>query len=221
MNPVAGPVPVEPIEWQQKRPPARPIDEIEPAHGAVATHAFDAPPLLPHGNDVAGVCRHGQLQDLPPPDAAAIAGIAIASVKLGQIQVRRGEMSKRGARNGVAEKKAREFFLEKTPELFLGSVWESRLLLDQPAAGGPEVRRGVVPELGDQRMLVECLLDDAALNAAAAAVNETQLPQAGLVRGADVFVDDGGNVARREGVQVELRLDRDPMRHDVRRRRGW
>ena len=66
---------------------------------------------------------------------------------------------------------------------------------------------GVVPELGDQRMLLERRLHDAALHAAAAAVDEAQLAQAGFVRGADVLLDDGRDVARGEGVEIELRLD--------------
>lgn len=73
------------------------------------------------------------------------------------------------------------------------------------------MRRAVVPELGDERMLVERALDDAALDAAAAAVHEAQAPEARGMRGANVFVDNVGNVARGEGVQIELGLDWDAV----------
>ena len=44
-------------------------------------------------------------------------------------------------------------------------------------------------------------------------VHQADLPQSGLGRGPDVLRDDGADVARRERVEVELRLDR----HRVRR----
>ena len=58
------------------------------------------------------------------------------------------------------------------------------------------MRRGIVPELGDERMPFERLLHDGALGAAAAAMHEAELSKAGLMRGVDVFLDDGRDVAR-------------------------
>lgn len=70
-----------------------------------------------------------------------------------------------------------------------------------------------VPEFSDQGMLLERLLDDAALDAFAAAVNQPDLTEARLVCGADVLLDHGGDVARRERVQVDLIVDRNAVRH--------
>ena len=61
-------------------------------------------------------------------------------------------------------------------------------------------------------MPLECRLDDAALHASAAAVNQSYLAQAGLLGGADVFVDDRRDVSSGEGMQVECVLDRNAMR---------
>ena len=74
------------------------------------------------------------------------------------------------------------------------------------------MRGGVVPELGDQRMLLEHGLHDRALRAAAASVNQAKLPQAGLVRGAHVLVDHGRDVAWGESVEIELRFYGDSVR---------
>ena len=46
-----------------------------------------------------------------------------------------------------------------------------------------EVRRRIVPEFGDARVPLERRLNDAALNTAAATVNEPHLAQPGLGRG--------------------------------------
>ena len=43
-------------------------------------------------------------------------------------------------------------------------------------------------------------------------VHQAYLAQSGFGRGADVLRDHGADVARREGVEVELRLDRDGVR---------
>ena len=58
-------------------------------------------------------------------------------------------------------------------------------------------------------MLLERGLDDAALHALAAAVNQPHLSQPSFVRGADVFVDDGGDVAGGERVQIDGIFDGD------------
>ena len=60
-----------------------------------------------------------------------------------------------------------------------------------------------VPELHHERVVLEGLLDDAALDAFAATVNQPDLAQTCFVRRGDVLGDDRGDVARREGVEVE------------------
>jgi hypothetical protein len=74
------------------------------------------------------------------------------------------------------------------------------------------MRVRVVPELGDERVALEGRLHDAALDAAAPTVHETHLPQARLVSGTDVFLDNGRDVTRAERVEIELGLDRDGVR---------
>jgi len=71
------------------------------------------------------------------------------------------------------------------------------------------VRIRVVPELCDERMAFEHGLHDAALDAAAAAVDEPQTAQAFVVRGDDVFLDDRRNISGSEGVEIELGADRE------------
>lgn len=56
-------------------------------------------------------------------------------------------------------------------------------------------------------MTLERGLDDAALDAGAAAVNQANFAQAGGVRGADVLVDDRTDLARVERVEVERVFD--------------
>src|ERR1044072_3691788 len=70
-----------------------------------------------------------------------------------------------------------------------------------------------IPELDDERMAVERLLHDAALDALAAAVNETNLAQALLPGGVHVLLDDRLAVPRREGVEGERVLDGTAVRH--------
>ena len=77
-----------------------------------------------------------------------------------------------------------------------------------------------VMERGDQRMPLEHLLHDAALNAGAAPVNEPDLTQAGGVRRRHVFRDNRRHIGWCEGMKVEGAFDRDAVRH-ARRRRRW
>lgn len=72
---------------------------------------------------------------------------------------------------------------------------------------------GVVPELRDERVSVQDLLHDSPLDPAAPAVDQAYLPEAGLGRHRDVFVDDRGDLARMERMQVERILERDAVRH--------
>jgi len=67
-------------------------------------------------------------------------------------------------------------------------------------------------------MAVEGRLHDAALHALATSVHEPHLGQTGPVRRGHELGHDIGDVARLEGVQVELALDRDLdglLRHGV------
>ena len=70
--------------------------------------------------------------------------------------------------------------------------------------GGP-----IVKKLRHERVPLECFLDDAPLNAAAAAVNEANLCQPGLVRLVDVLFDHRRDVTRRESVEIESAFDGD------------
>ncbi len=62
-------------------------------------------------------------------------------------------------------------------------------------------------------MALERDLDDAPLHAAAPAMNDAEIPQAGLVRGPNVLVDDGRDVLRKKGVQIQLGTDRQVVDH--------
>ena len=62
-------------------------------------------------------------------------------------------------------------------------------------------------------MPLQCLLDDPALDAFAAPVDEPDFTETGFVRGADVLLDHGGDIARSKGVQIELRFDGDAVGH--------
>jgi hypothetical protein len=64
-----------------------------------------------------------------------------------------------------------------------------------------------VPELHDQWMVLEHLLNDPTLNAFAASVNQPHLAEAGFVRGSDILLDNRCHVARRERMQVERIFD--------------
>lgn len=70
----------------------------------------------------------------------------------------------------------------------------------------------IVKKLQHERMVIEGLLNDAALNAVAPAVNQPNLPQSCRVCLADVLVDHRRDVFWREGVKIEARLDRNPHR---------
>src|SRR4029077_20758065 len=73
---------------------------------------------------------------------------------------------------------------------------------------GSKMRLRRIPEFGDEGMAFERLLDDAALNAAAAPVNKADLAETLLPRGVHVLFDDGLDVARREGMEVEAGFNR-------------
>ncbi len=71
------------------------------------------------------------------------------------------------------------------------------------------MRARIVPELGDARMTLERGLHETALHAVPAAVDEPDVAQTGGGRRRHEFDDDRRDVARREGVQVDLAFDRD------------
>lgn len=56
-------------------------------------------------------------------------------------------------------------------------------------------------------MAVEGGLHDAALYAVSTPVDEPDLAEPGVSGRSDVFFDDRGNIARREGVQIEFSFD--------------
>lgn len=76
----------------------------------------------------------------------------------------------------------------------------------------------VVPELLDERMLLEGALHESSLHAAASSVNEPDLAKAGPVRLAQVLFHHGDDFARREVVQVDGGLYRNVNRFVV---HGW
>ena len=94
-------------------------------------------------------------------------------------------------------------------EHLLGDVGFSANLRLQDGNGCPQMGGPIVEKLRHERMPLECLLDDAPLNAAAAAVNKANLRQPGLVRLVDVLFDHRRDVARRERVEIETGFDGD------------
>ena len=79
-----------------------------------------------------------------------------------------------------------------------------------------KVRLRGVPEFDDERVAFERLLNDAALYAAASAVNESDFAKAALPGSGHVFLDDRLDVPRTEGMQIENVLNRDVPRHRTR-----
>src|SRR5258706_9225544 len=66
----------------------------------------------------------------------------------------------------------------------------------------------IVAEFENERMALECGLHDAALDAAAATVNDAHLTKSRGRSGIDVLSHDRRNVAWRKAVKVELGADR-------------
>jgi len=64
-----------------------------------------------------------------------------------------------------------------------------------------------VPEFHDERMVLERVLNDAALDACAASMNQSHFAQARFVRRGDVLLDDRRDVARRERVEIDRVFD--------------
>jgi hypothetical protein len=74
------------------------------------------------------------------------------------------------------------------------------------------MRRRIVKKLHHERVPFQGLLHDAALHPRPAAMDEPHLMQAGGVCLVHVLFDDGGDVAGRKGVKVEVPFDRNPKR---------
>ncbi len=68
---------------------------------------------------------------------------------------------------------------------------------------GTEMCLRRIPELLDERMVLERLLDDPALNTFATSVNQPHFAKAGFMRGADILDDDRRNIAWRERVKID------------------
>ena len=78
------------------------------------------------------------------------------------------------------------------------------------------MRGRIVPELDDAFVTIQGRLNDAALDAASASMNEADFGDAGICGGVDVLDDNGGDVARREGVEVEFGFDWNDVHADWR-----
>ena len=73
---------------------------------------------------------------------------------------------------------------------------------------GAQVGLGVVPELGDEWVLIERTLDHGPLDATATPVNEPDFAESCLMRGEQILLNHVHDIPRRERVQVERILDR-------------
>ena len=71
----------------------------------------------------------------------------------------------------------------------------------------PQMRRLIVKKLQHERVPFECLLHDAPLDAGSAAVNKPHLAHSRRVCFIHILFDDGGDVARREGMEIEGAFD--------------
>ena len=99
-----------------------------------------------------------------------------------------------------------------TVEKLLGDVGFSANVRLQDGNRCPQMGRRIVKKLQYERVPFERLLDDAPLNAEAAAVNEANLCQPRFVRLVDVLFDHRWDVARRERVEIEHAFDGYPDR---------
>ena len=74
------------------------------------------------------------------------------------------------------------------------------------------MRLGRVPELHDERVAFEHLLNDPSLDSLASPMDEANFANPRVVRRVDVLLDDGRDVAGRERVQVDKRFDWNAVR---------
>ena len=103
----------------------------------------------------------------------------------------------------------RRRYAEFATRLLRRSLGEGGKSVRQSGHRGTEVRFRRVPELHDQRMVFERLLDDAALNAFAASMNQPNFAKARFVRSRHVLDDNRCHIAWRERMKVEGVFDRD------------
>jgi hypothetical protein len=68
---------------------------------------------------------------------------------------------------------------------------------------GAQVSPGIVPELADERVLIERSLDQGTLHATATAVNQPDLAESSLMRCAQILLNHFDDIPRRKGMQVE------------------
>jgi hypothetical protein len=73
------------------------------------------------------------------------------------------------------------------------------------------MRLGGIAERFDERVIPQRLVDPRPLHPNASSVDQPDLPQAGPVRRADVLVNHGRDVPRRERVQVDRVFDWNAM----------
>ena len=66
-----------------------------------------------------------------------------------------------------------------------------------------------IPELRDERVSAQVSLNGGALNALPAPVNQSHDLEACRLSGLEIVVDNGKNVTRREGMQIDRSLDGD------------
>ena len=78
-----------------------------------------------------------------------------------------------------------------------------------------------IEKLDHERVPLERLLHDAALNPFPAAVNQPHFAQTGVMRGANIFVDDRCDVLGQKGVKVERVFDRNVQRIAIGRPQGF
>ena len=94
-----------------------------------------------------------------------------------------------------------------TMEKLLGDVGFSVFLRRQDGNRCAQMGGPIIKKPQHERVSFERILDDAALNTAAAAVNEADLRQPGLVRRVDVVLNHRRDVAWPESVKIETVFD--------------
>ena len=69
------------------------------------------------------------------------------------------------------------------------------------------MRVGIIKEFGDKRVVVEELLNDAALDALPSSVDKTHLSQPSGVRGVNVVTYDRWDIFRSKRVEIETAIN--------------
>ena len=69
------------------------------------------------------------------------------------------------------------------------------------------MRVGIIKEFGDERVVVEQLLHNAALDALPASVDKTHFSQAGGMGGVNVVTYDRRDIFRNKRVEIETAVD--------------